>query len=424
MLKIAGRIDQFPRVGREYVAVSLDETTSAKDVSLLWQIFNDDKAGKLERWRSFEADSQFEIRNSKFLQHQVFNRHHSETEMLRYIKRLESRDLSLTASMIPLGSCTMKLNAASEMLPVSWPEFAKIHPFAPLARRAATRFFSKTLRTGSRRSPASWNFVAAQRRFAGRIRRAACHPRLSRIARRSASKYLSDSDFRARPIRRAPRWRDEGGAGRCDPNGDIDLADLRRRRGAQAGLVLPDGHLSQHARRVRGNHPRDLRIITRTAAGLHGRSEHERAGRALTSPGFIGADVCHLNLHKTFAFRTAAADPGWADWRGETSGSVPAGHPVFTARLNESIQTAHRPGERRAMGQRAHPRDFVDVYRHARRGRAGRGDEFAILNANYISSGWKIFSRRSRKGRPGRARVHPGSARDPKASPPRTWRSG
>ena len=70
-------------------------------------------------------------RTRKFLQHSVFNRYHSETEMLRYIKRLESRDLSLTASMIPLGSCTMKLNAAAEMFPVSWPEFAKIHPFAP-----------------------------------------------------------------------------------------------------------------------------------------------------------------------------------------------------------------------------------------------------------------------------------------------------
>jgi glycine dehydrogenase len=73
---------------------------------------------------------------SQFLQHPVFNRYHSETEMLRYIKRLESRDLSLTASMIPLGSCTMKLNAAAEMFPVSWPEFAKIHPFAPLGAGA------------------------------------------------------------------------------------------------------------------------------------------------------------------------------------------------------------------------------------------------------------------------------------------------
>src|SRR6202044_568667 len=79
-----------------------------------------------------KEDSLGLLRSSQFLQHAVFNRYHSETEMLRYIKRLESRDLSLTASMIPLGSCTMKLNAAAEMFPVSWPEFAKIHPFAPL----------------------------------------------------------------------------------------------------------------------------------------------------------------------------------------------------------------------------------------------------------------------------------------------------
>ena len=90
-------------------------------------------------------NSQFAIRNSQFLAHKVFNSYHSETEMLRYIKRLESRDLSLTASMIPLGSCTMKLNAAAEMLPISWPEFAKIHPFAPLKQTRGYQIFFQNL---------------------------------------------------------------------------------------------------------------------------------------------------------------------------------------------------------------------------------------------------------------------------------------
>ncbi|MEI9961268.1 MAG: hypothetical protein WDM76_09150 [Limisphaerales bacterium] len=110
-------------------------------VAKIWQIFNGDKAASF--LVSDLADSRFTIhdsRASKFLQHKVFNSCHSETEMLRYIKRLESRDLSLTASMIPLGSCTMKLNAAAEMFPVSWPEFGKIHPFAPVKQ---TRGYQK-----------------------------------------------------------------------------------------------------------------------------------------------------------------------------------------------------------------------------------------------------------------------------------------
>ena len=179
----------FRVIDEKTIGISLDETTSASDVATIWQIFNGDKLStfKVETLAAYlintglqpgdqpgnehsavltaspsaqktvetvssaaapntglkpganesqtsASHSSFVIRHSPFLTHSVFNRYHSETEMLRYIKRLESRDLSLTASMIPLGSCTMKLNAAAEMFPVSWPEFAKIHPFAPLAQ--------------------------------------------------------------------------------------------------------------------------------------------------------------------------------------------------------------------------------------------------------------------------------------------------
>ena len=144
------------------LGVSLDETTNAADVAELWQIFNGDQRasftvdelgstapmslisaglqpGANENAAS-NAHASFASRQSTFLTHPVFNRYHSETGMLRYIKRLESRDLSLTASMIPLGSCTMKLNAAAEMFSVSWPEFARLHPFAPLRQ---TRGYQK-----------------------------------------------------------------------------------------------------------------------------------------------------------------------------------------------------------------------------------------------------------------------------------------
>jgi glycine dehydrogenase len=117
------------------VGVSLDETTGAEDLETLIRIFNRGKAPPFtvaDLSRSAETDYPAPFaRSTPFLAHPTFNLHHSETEMLRYIRRLESRDLSLTASMIPLGSCTMKLNASAEMLPITWPEFGRLHPFAP-----------------------------------------------------------------------------------------------------------------------------------------------------------------------------------------------------------------------------------------------------------------------------------------------------
>ena len=137
-------------------------------------------------------------RQSKFLQHPVFNRYHSETEMLRYIQRLESRDLSLTTSMIPLGSCTMKLNATAEMFPVSWPEFGSHASLRAARPDARLPDIFKTSKTGWRNHGLRRHVSPAERGFAGRVRRAARHPRLSRIARRDASQRLPHSHLRAR----------------------------------------------------------------------------------------------------------------------------------------------------------------------------------------------------------------------------------
>src|ERR1051325_6277317 len=121
-------------LGPRAICISFDETTTPQDIELLMSIFRGTNV------RDFEDDNigsppiripQFAIRNSEYLTHPVFNTHDTETEMLRYLKKLESRDLSLTTSMIPLGSCTMKLNATAEMFPISWPEISKLHPFAP-----------------------------------------------------------------------------------------------------------------------------------------------------------------------------------------------------------------------------------------------------------------------------------------------------
>ena len=127
----------FRVIDEHTLGISLDETTTEQDLADIWQRLQrrprclTSRAGELAARADADYPAPF-ARTSPYLTHPVFNRYHSETEMLRYLKRLESRDLSLTTSMIPLGSCTMKLNAAAEMFPVTWPEFSRLHPFAPL----------------------------------------------------------------------------------------------------------------------------------------------------------------------------------------------------------------------------------------------------------------------------------------------------
>src|SRR5207245_11073862 len=126
-------------LGARAVGISFDETTTPRDIELLMSIFRGTTVRDLADDDLDEAPiriPQSAIRNSEFLTHPIFNTHDTETEMLRYLKKLESRDLSLTTSMIPLGSCTMKLNATAEMFPISWPEISKLHPLAPVEQAA------------------------------------------------------------------------------------------------------------------------------------------------------------------------------------------------------------------------------------------------------------------------------------------------
>ena len=249
----------------------------------------------------------------QFLQHPVFNRYHSETEMLRYIKRLESRDLSLTASMIPLGSCTMKLNAAAEMFPVSWPEFAKIHPFAPLARRAATRFFFRTWKTGWRKSPASRAFRCSPTP----VRRAntpACSssaPITNRAATQHRNVCLIPTSAHGTNPASAAMAGMKIVAVACDTNGNIDVADLRAKAEAHKNELscLMVTYPSTHG--VFEETIREICDIIHANGGqvyMDGANMNAQVG--LTSPGFIGADVCHLNLHKTFCIPHGGGGPG------------------------------------------------------------------------------------------------------------------
>jgi hypothetical protein len=182
------------------IGISFDETTTPRDIELLMSIFRGTNV------RDFDDDNvgeppiripQSAIRTSEFLTHPIFNTHDTETEMLRYLKKLESRDLSLTTSMIPLGSCTMKFNATAEMFPISWPEFPNCIRSRRIHKQAAGyRNVRSTRRLARGNHRIRRGFIATECRIAGRIRGSAGDSRISRLARRSASQRLSHSDNR------------------------------------------------------------------------------------------------------------------------------------------------------------------------------------------------------------------------------------
>jgi glycine dehydrogenase len=299
------------------VGISLDEATSAADVATLLQVFNGDKApdftvADLTDHAAKNAKHACD-RTSEFLQHPVFNRYHSETEMLRYIKRLESRDLSLTASMIPLGSCTMKLNAAAEMFPVSWPEFGKIHPFAPIKQTRGYQKMFEQLETwlaeitgfagislqpnaGSQGEYAGLLVIRAYHESRGEAHRNVCLIPTSAHGTNPASAVMAGMKVVAVA---------------CDTNGNIDVADLRAKAAAHKAdlsclmITYPSTHgvFEETIREI-------CEIIHANGGQVYMDGANMNAQVGLTSPGFIGADVCHLNLHKTFCIPHGGGGPG------------------------------------------------------------------------------------------------------------------
>ena len=249
--------------------------------------------------------------------------------MLRYIRRLEAKDLSLTTSMIPLGSCTMKLNATSEMLPVTWPEFGKLHPFAPAEQTAGYAEMCAQLEawlaeiTGFAGVSLEPN-AGSQGEYAGLL----VDSQVSRVARRRAPQRLPHPHVSAHGTN--PASAVMAGmkvvAVACLTDGDIDLADLRAKAEAARGRSRrAHGHVSEHARRLRGNDRGDLRDHSRARrTGLHGRREHERAGRPhLAGPhrrGCLPPQSAQDLLHSARRRR-----PGHgADRRGGASRAVPS----------------------------------------------------------------------------------------------------
>jgi glycine dehydrogenase len=303
--------------GANLIYVSFDETSNLEILSELIFLFT----GKPSEPFVFEMNlDEMELgfrdqyrRKSKFLQHSVFNCYHSETEMLRYIKRLESRDLSLTASMIPLGSCTMKLNATAEMFPVSWPEFAKIHPFAPIKQTRGYQILFQQLEdwlaeitgfagislqpnAGSQGEYAGLLVIRAHHESRGESHRNICLIPTSAHGTNPASAVMAGMKVVAVA---------------CDTNGNIDVADLRTKAEAHqndlAALMItyPSTHgvFEETIKEI-------CEIIHANDGQVYMDGANLNAQVGLCRPADIGADVCHLNLHKTFCIPHGGGGPG------------------------------------------------------------------------------------------------------------------
>jgi glycine dehydrogenase len=295
------------------VGVSFDETTTTADLADLHEILT----GKPASLSAFDLrPSDFPaalLRTSAYLTHPIFSQHHTEHEMLRYIKRLETRDLSLVHSMISLGSCTMKLNATSEMFPVSWPEFGKLHPFAPADQTRGYQKLFSDLETwlseitgfaavslqpnaGSQGEYAGLLSIRGYHESRGQGHRNICLIPTSAHGTNPAT--ASMAGMTVVPVA-------------CDQQGNIDLADLRAKATQHAAnlAALMITYPSTHG--VFEAPIRDICALIHELGGqvyMDGANMNAQVG--LTSPGFIGADVCHLNLHKTFCIPHGGGGPG------------------------------------------------------------------------------------------------------------------
>ncbi|MGN6368435.1 MAG: aminomethyl-transferring glycine dehydrogenase [Phycisphaerae bacterium] len=310
------------------VIISLDETTTTDDVNKIVSILSDAaKSGGVELTEYGLDGGQFAWgkaqRTSKFLQHPVFNQYHAEHEMLRYIHRLQSKDLSLTTSMIPLGSCTMKLNATSEMIPVTWPEFANLHPFAPADQTAGYQELFKTLEedlaeiTGFAAVSLQPN-AGSQGEYAGLLAIREYHEAQAQIENRKSKIENPVRDVCLIPTSAHgtnPASAVVAGLKvvpvACDSQGNIDVEDLQKKAAEHAAnlacimITYPSTHgvFEESVKQI-------CKIVHDHGGQVYMDGANMNAQVGLTSPGTIGADVCHLNLHKTFCIPHGGGGPG------------------------------------------------------------------------------------------------------------------
>ena len=369
--------------------ISLDETTTLDDVENLYKVFSKDgrlwfTAKELAENTVVSIPAPFS-RTTPFLTHEVFNRYQSEHELLRYMHRLQSRDLSLVHSMIPLGSCTMKLNATAEMIPVTWPEFGRIHPFAPKGQTPGydrlfqqleswlaeiTGFAAVSLQpnAGSQGEYAGLMVIRAFHHHRGEKQRNICLIPVSAHGTNPASAVIAG--LKVIPVL-------------CDEQGNIDLQDLTAKASehqehlAALMVTYPSTHgvFEESIREV-------CRIVHDHGGQVYLDGANMNAMVGLCQPGTIGADVCHLNLHKTFCIPHGGGGPGMGPIAvAEHLAPFLPGHPI------------RNPGGDQAIGPvSAAPYGSPSILPIswsfiALMGGVGltRSTEVAILNANYMA---------------------------------------
>ncbi|MDR1348261.1 MAG: aminomethyl-transferring glycine dehydrogenase [Prevotellaceae bacterium] len=370
------------------VRISMDELTTCDEIQILLNIFDNGKpAGNDCRCKDAEINEKF-ARHSEILQQDIFNRYHSETEMMRYIKKLERRDISLTHSMISLGSCTMKLNAAVEMLPLGFPEFASVHPFVPVDQAQGYAELIGELEkdlsaiTGLAATSLQPNSGAAGE-YAGLI------------TIRNYQKHCGESQRNIALIPSSAHGTNPASAAmagmkisviNCDENGNINVDDLRKKAedGKEHLSCIMITYPSTHG--VFESRIAEIIEIVHSCGGqvyMDGANMNAQCG--ITNPGIIGADVCHLNLHKTFAMPHGGGGPG--------VGTISvAKHLADFLPSHSQINTGGKNGVPVAASPYGSAMLLPISYAYIKMlGSEGlrQATEMAILNANYVSAALK-----------------------------------
>ncbi|MDB9536159.1 aminomethyl-transferring glycine dehydrogenase [Dolichospermum planctonicum CS-1226] len=386
------------------VGISLDETTTETDLIDIWQIFaGTDNLPFSETELNSLTNYQLPIthyplpRESKYLTHPVFNRYHSETELLRYLHQLENKDLSLTTSMIPLGSCTMKLNATAEMIPVTWEQFGKIHPFAPISQTRGYQILFQQLEawlseiTGFAGISLQPN-AGSQGEYAGLLVIHEYHQSRGEGHRNVC--LIPQSAHGTNPASAVMCGMKVVGIA-CDDHGNIDVEDLKAKaeKHSHELAALMVTYPSTHG--VFEEAIQEICAVIHSHGGqvyMDGANMNAQVG--ICRPGDFGADVCHLNLHKTFCIPHGGGGPGMGPI-GVASHLVPflPGHSVVRINNNEdftphsALRTPHSFGAVSAAPWGSASILVISWMYIIMMGADGltEATKIAILNANYMA---------------------------------------